>query len=49
VSRYRPQRNWGARVLDYRYKGLKTAWLSIEGRERLRFSLHVEVIEHVRG
>ena len=30
MSRYRPQRNWGARVLEYRYKGMKAVFLENE-------------------
>ena len=30
MSRYRPQRNWGARVLEYRYKGMRTVFLENE-------------------
>lgn len=30
MSRHRPQRNWGARVLEYRYKGMKTVFLENE-------------------
>ncbi len=28
--RYRPQRNWGARVSDYQYKGMKVGFLENE-------------------
>ncbi len=27
---YRPQRNWGARILEYRYKGLRAVFLENE-------------------
>jgi hypothetical protein len=30
VNRYRPQRNWGARVLEYRYQGMRAVSLENE-------------------
>jgi hypothetical protein len=30
VNSYRPQRNWGARVLEYRYRGMKVVSLENE-------------------
>ncbi|HJQ28138.1 MAG TPA: DUF4432 family protein [Rubrobacter sp.] len=36
MSRYRRQRNWGARVLEYRYKGLRTVFLE---NEKLRMGV----------
>jgi galactose mutarotase-like enzyme len=30
VNRYRPQRNWGARVLEYRYRGMRVVSLENE-------------------
>src|SRR3712207_9124041 len=36
--RYRPQRNWGARVSEYRHKGLETVFLE---NEKLRVGVLV--------
>jgi galactose mutarotase-like enzyme len=30
MNRYRPQRNWGARVLEYRYEGMRVVFLENE-------------------
>ncbi len=30
MNRYRPQRNWGARVLEYRYRGMRAVFLENE-------------------
>ena len=30
MNRYRPQRNWGARVLEYRYLGMRAVYLENE-------------------
>jgi galactose mutarotase-like enzyme len=30
MNRYRPQRNWGARVLEYRYRGMRVVFLENE-------------------
>ena len=30
MNRYRPQRNWGARVLEYRYIGMRAVYLENE-------------------
>ena len=30
MNRYRPQRNWGARVLEYRYRGMRAVSLENE-------------------
>jgi len=30
VNRYRPQRNWGTRVLEYNYMGMRTVFLENE-------------------
>ena len=30
TRRYRPQRNWGARVLEYEYAGMRTVFLENE-------------------
>lgn len=34
--RYRPQRNWGARILEYRYKGMRAVFLE---NEKLRVGI----------
>jgi hypothetical protein len=30
MNRYRPQRNWGTRVLEYRYRGMRVVFLENE-------------------